>query len=1162
MNLKKIFKWLFVFLAALIILIALIPTIASSNWGRTQIENFINRSIAGNISIKNLNLSLFGPQHIETIVLKDPENQFVLSIEDLLIDLSLPQLAWKNFSKGNVHLQNLNLNLVEGERGDSNVRQAIRSPSANREPFSSLGSPIYFHAEVLSLNFVPDSLMLKTRGTTYQNELQGTFTIDAAFVGLNENNVKQLAESPELLMRSDTHFRIDTVIKNLPVALIDWALAIKDPNLRGLAQHAIGNELNLNVRNASGDNGFAFEIEASSANLNAHLIADLSADRIAITKPGTVRVSIAPQLVQHFLPPSLDIQLGRPTNLLIAIEEFILPIDAKRQAYDFGAFALKGRMDIREALLKSKSNFNDILLDQMSAVVETASDSPQLSLKVSGQASQNGKPVQIGLETSLDKTKRINFRLPPPMKLDLKHIPIALIDELLSLENTLQHHVGNYADLTLDTILQRESMDLAIEFRSEKVSIPSLLVNIGNDVTLIEPMTVYYDMDGQTFGQIQLPPQALKLQAMVSPIKNFQNIHNLSQVNLSGTFDIDDITIQTSQFKEAMHVQNLKLPWFVKAAENRAQIQVHGDISDGKIALGSIYNMATLSNWLSQDKPDLSKSFVNAKLELTKISNDLIATLSKDNELIRLIGPFLDAKIDGTFSNEERKGNATISFVGDELQGKGQINFAPDALQISPFKINLKITPERFTAVRKFMRGEKQDHLSLADPINITMKVEGKLAKSLNEASVSIHATTDHLVVVDTITGHSLTFENIQAEAQAIDLYKKLDFTVTAKQKSVGQTSDFLAKGVIEDAFLPTGAFNRDQLSMLLDVRISELPLNLFCDTFCVDKTIDQKIEALFGPALNVDVHTALKQGNGPLQAALKGSNGQVNFDARIHDGLLYLNQPFQASFTATKALGHSILQDIFPLLSGTVSADQPFKITIDSSGFVVPVRNFDLSGIQISRGTLSLGNVKFTKDGQLGEILSLLTPPDADLIAVWFTPLYFSMNHGELNLSRIDMLISNHFPIAAWGTVNFPKDKIQMAIGLSGDAISYAFNVDVDSAYMLQLPLKGKIASPSLDKSRATTKIGALVAHSQKSAKGSIIGTVLDLASGGLTEEKPPRPTTQPFPWEKQMEADRKKRVKEQSKVEGAPVEPAKKEKSNDLIEKAANSLIDNLFR
>jgi hypothetical protein len=46
------------------------------------------------------------------------------------------------------------------------------------------------------------------------------------------------------------------------------------------------------------------------------------------------------------------------------------------------------------------------------------------------------------------------------------------------------------------------------------------------------------------------------------------------------------------------------------------------------------------------------------------------------------------------------------------------------------------------------------------------------------------------------------------------------------------------------------------------------------------------------------------------------------------------------------------------------------------------------------------------------------------------------------------------------------------------------------------------------LTKEKQQQKISALV------AQGMVIGTVLDIATGGLTESAPPPPTTQPLPW------------------------------------------------
>ena len=88
------------------------------------------------------------------------------------------------------------------------------------------------------------------------------------------------------------------------------------------------------------------------------------------------------------------------------------------------------------------------------------------------------------------------------------------------------------------------------------------------------------------------------------------------------------------------------------------------------------------------------------------------------------------------------------------------------------------------------------------------------------------------------------------------------------------------------------------------------------------------------------------------------------------------------------------------------------------------------------------------------------------------------------------------------------------MVIGISGAALGEAFKLSgIPGSYMLQLPLKGPLNNPSIDKTKATARLSALVAQSRGGPHGAVIGTVLDIASGSLTEGAIPEPSTNPQP-------------------------------------------------
>ena len=106
------------------------------------------------------------------------------------------------------------------------------------------------------------------------------------------------------------------------------------------------------------------------------------------------------------------------------------------------------------------------------------------------------------------------------------------------------------------------------------------------------------------------------------------------------------------------------------------------------------------------------------------------------------------------------------------------------------------------------------------------------------------------------------------------------------------------------------------------------------------------------------------------------------------------------------------------------------------------------------------------------------------------------------------------------------------MVIGVTAQALAAAYNLkNLDSNYVLQIPFKGTTAGADIDHAKATARITSLVAQSQGSPQGLIIGGVLDLI-GGMDDGKVPPPSSQ-VPWETAEGSNGKQQLKQQIKDE-----------------------------
>lgn len=325
--------------------------------------------------------------------------------------------------------------------------------------------------------------------------------------------------------------------------------------------------------------------------------------------------------------------------------------------------------------------------------------------------------------------------------------------------------------------------------------------------------------------------------------------------------------------------------------------------------------------------------------------------------------------------------------------------------------------------------------------------------------------------------------------------------------------------GTLHQLFDEQGALSLDSAFISIKGTLKHFPVKLMTHLATGDLNFAEKIEAAVGTQVDADIFAKIRDKNGPLQLDLKGLNGTLHLDGQIKDGVLLLNSPLTATLKVTPQLESAVICETLPLLRSVISAEKPIELTIPKEGFSLPLYPFSMSDLKIKRARLTLGKMEFSDSSPIGKAADLLGIR-SKTVEVWFTPAYFSLNQGILDLSRIDMLIGGAYPFASWGTVNFKEENLNLIIGLSAHALKKAFAITgLNNNYMLQIPLQGPIKKPQLDLVKAAPRLSALIAQSQGSNESKILGTLFDVASDIIGNEKTPPPTTDPLPWEGMLE-------------------------------------------
>ncbi len=445
-------------------------------------------------------------------------------------------------------------------------------------------------------------------------------------------------------------------------------------------------------------------------------------------------------------------------------------------------------------------------------------------------------------------------------------------------------------------------------------------------------------------------------------------------------------------------------------------------------------------------------------------------------------------------------GKSKISIATPDLDLKANIRFSNwTELELNgePITLNLHITPERLkTLSSKRITSDRK--------LQATATIENlKLANPIQGSSFTLKLSSQPIQIKNLNDGRTLSLQSINGNIHSANLADRVDFTLHEAQ----------GLGILDITGVITETFT-DAPGLQLSLDAQNFPTAILAAAFPPEKEMEPKLYALLGSSFNADIKANVQKMNGPVQANIKGTNFDVNLNGQVRNTILTLSKPLVANLNLSKEVGDTILNTFVPLLNSANRAEQPIRLTINPAGFQLALKDFSLINTQIPSGSVELNRIYFSKEGKLAQILNLLNFKTGNEFSVWFTPLYFKMENGVFQLYRLDMLVADQYPIATWGSVNFLEDYVNMQVGLTGRSIVGSLGpLPLPRNYMLNLPLRGPVSNPRLDMTRVAAKLSSLAAM-VTGPQGIIVGALIDLASGSMTDPVP-EPTTKPLPWE-----------------------------------------------
>lgn len=786
--------------------------------------------------------------------------------------------------------------------------------------------------------------------------------------------------------------------------------------------------------------------------------------------------------------------------------------------------------------------------------------------------------------------KDVNFRLDSPNSADFysqlnAQVALVTLDGLYSplLDHPLELvHISNWKRLSQNRIempfgrLQLNSLASSAQIEGR--------LSADRHLVLTKPAYVHYLMSPlalQTISQLlekEWPKlqQATNINFTVEPTSVDLTSSPLALLKAKGLLALDRLALQDTS-GTLPTLENLFLPWSIDAPRNHLFVNLKGQAyTQEGIKPSQLVARIQMENWLQEGRYDISHVKAEIIADLTNLPTSVVSVLLTTHDLSPIIGPVMDVDLQTLIDRDQHSpGYWDMDVDSASFHARARLKLT-DTMTLydstKPAEFRFTLTPESYSHLKKMMKMSSE--WTLAEPttlsghisqLNIPMK---RLLAMQDLSQLAVDFNTTDIKWKDS-NAPPIHFEgNISSQ----NLAEQIDFSAQALATSF---APLRLDGSLTHLFNSQNKWNDwKDMGAKINLEAKQLTPHFLQSLLLLSVEERQKIQAIFGDTVDIDFKGHLKHLNGPIKATAKGPLGHIQLDGQLKQGVLTLTSPLKSSVQMTPLLTQTFFAANAPLLSSAIGSEQPIQLTIDPAHFSCPLFPFQLDQVNIEKGTLELGKIRFRNEGELRSILNIIHPIPEQQFTIWFTPLYFQLQQGKLNLKRLDMLVAHAYTLASWGTLNLLNQRADLTLGITAQSLQYAFGVQgLNEDYLLQIPLYTRQGKVEVDKAKAATRISALLAQTHGGDRGKLLGDVLNVALTPAGEAQP-APTTQPFPWAQEFapstapknESSVKSELPVELPEEESPKSSKKKHKRHKHLDsqeilKGASQLFDQLL-
>ena len=620
-------------------------------------------------------------------------------------------------------------------------------------------------------------------------------------------------------------------------------------------------------------------------------------------------------------------------------------------------------------------------------------------------------------------------------------------------------------------------------------------------------------LERPALSDISIDPFTLPL----SPLAN-------KSLLLKGKGSIDTLSFKSPHHTTPSTLEEIVFKFLVDQKNNKLSF----DVEEKAKIEGKSSGTIDLSLHITPLLPQTGPLKLTGKAHLKHLKTQVLESLlGLETPLLPILGPTLDVTLEAT--EKENSYRFLFDIQAEHLKGTTTFSRSPDGTLFSngPTTLQWTVSPEGLSFIENLAQLETPPPLSLVKSVILNLNLTHfSLPHNFDLSSMKGEIQLDTLSLLAKETQDTLTLSGLKGTLEK-KKEEPLSFSLQGKSSPSGEID---LEGTLNKLSDAQGNFTLNNVTTHLRGEIRQFPTP-FIDLFSRALTRrDLHLTTLLGDKINANITAQIEKCCGTVHLTFLSDLAKASLDGTLTSGLLTLTAPFHAQFQMTTELSKLFLKKANPLKITSFTSNDPITLEISDKGFSLPLFPFNLSKVAIPSAHLELGKITCTNRGNLKSILNLLKKSDLSedkTLEMWFTPINMHMHEGIFDIERTEILIASTFEVALWGSINFPKDYVDMVLGLTKPTLQEAFHIKhLPSDYVLHIPLTGPTKNVSFNKVKATTKIASLLAwqHTSKEKdKGSIWGGLLQSVGTLPDKDAKTPPQNAPLPWDKKPSTHKK---------------------------------------